>query len=83
MKKTKKDREPFWKEFAKMEAGVILAEKLAEMAEELRNAKDYDKTHFEIDGKSSLKAADKLEEFANDLKRYKNPEIEKQQNPYE
>jgi len=53
---------------AKTDLGDALVDFLQEKVAALRNGKDFDPNNFEVDGKASIKAAEKIEEMINLLK---------------
>jgi len=64
---------------AKTDLGDALVDFLEEKVIELKDGKNFDPKDFEMDGKSSLKAAEKLAEMINLLKqlRQKPEEVKK------
>jgi len=64
---------------AKTDLGDALVDFLEEKVIELKDGKNFDITNFEVDGKASLKAAEKLAEMINLLKqlRQKPEEVKK------
>jgi len=62
--------------------GVALKEHFEELIQKLTDGRNYNKDDFEIEGKTSIKAAAVLEKIITDLKLLKQPKKDRERNPY-
>ena len=79
----KVEREQFLKSIAQSPSGEALKDLLEEQIRELKDATNFSKDNFEIDGKASLKAAAKIEKVIYLLELLKKPTPEKKGSQYE
>ena len=80
---TKDQRNNLLKSIAQSPAGEALTDLLKEQIEELKDATNFSKENFEIEGKASLKAAAKIEKVMYLLELLKKPKSRKAKHQYE
>jgi len=66
---TKKQQLEFLKQIANTDAGLAVIDLLEEKVRELKDASNFSKDDFEMDGKASLRAAVMLDKAIREIKR--------------
>lgn len=79
---TKEQRNKYLEELARSNTGIALKEYFQELIEKLTDGRNYSKDDFEIEGKTSIKAAAVLEKIMRDLELLKKPKKEIKKNQY-
>lgn len=78
----KEQRLKYLSGLAKSNEGIALKEHFEELIRKLTDGRNYSKDDFEIEGKTSIKAAAVLEKIMRDLKLLKKEKGEREKNPY-
>lgn len=78
----KKQRTVLLKRLSTSNEGVALKELFEELIDALTDSRNYKQDNFELEGKSSLKAASILDGVLRQLSLLKRPKKEREQNQY-
>ncbi len=79
---TKEQRKKYLEKLARSNEGEALKEYFLELIGKLTDARTYKTDDFEMEGKSSLKAAAVLQKIVRDLELLKKEKKEREQNLY-